>query len=256
MNYERVREQLQAWLNETHPEYNEGLALLNSYADKPMLFKQLTEYRNPQKLYDSLMALYKTAKEKAANPLPEKKEVKEIIKEIQKAPSEVPKDKILKQLHFQHIQNAKEVDSIKGKLYSIGRHPVTDETSPLSEDEKKQRLALAKMLVGKGGLNDKWKQLNAARDYYTQTGELPLVAAMAEPTIPITGDLYKQQENCRKQISRLKGKIAAAKKELASADENGRLNLLTNINVWEAKQVQEETRMEQIKKQADEQQGH
>lgn len=247
MNYEHVHNVLEKWLNEKRPDYQDGLAILMSYEDKPMLCKQLQQYNNPEKLYESLMKLFARVKGKAATQVPDKKVVKVILEEARKNPSDVPKDKVLKELHSQGIMCLKEIDSVKSQLYMLGRNPATESTMPLSDGDMKQRLAIAKLLVGDEGLNDRWNKINASQEYYKSTGELPIVAPKAE--IIVTGD-YKEQENCRKLISKLKGKISKATNKLPSADEKNRMSILTNVNVWEAQLKSEEAKMELIKSKA------
>lgn len=242
MNYEHVHKLLEEWLNTKRPDYNDGLAILMSYEDKPMLCKQLQQYRNPDKLYESLMKLFTKVKEKNSNPVPEKKEVKQILQEVRKNPGDVPKDKVLRDLHYQSILCIKEIDSLKGTLFMLGRNPATESTMPLSDNDIKQRLAVAKMLMA---ANERHKKIAAAKDYYLSTGEVPVLIESNAP-VEVSGD-YKEQENCRKQISKLRGKINNANVVLKDANEAKRLTLLTNINVWESKLKAEEKRLELIK---------
>ena len=246
MNYDVVYNALETWLNANRPDYNEGLAILMSYEDKPALCTQLQQYKNPQKLYESLEKLFEKVKAKRTNPIHEKKEVRQILNEVKKNPEAVPADKVLRDLHMQGISCMKEIDSVKGTLYMLGRNPANEQTMPLSDEIIKQRLAVAKILAGDGGLNDKWTRINAMKDYYQRTGEMPLVAEAKNENV-ITGDLYRAKENCRKQISKLKGKIETAKKDLVTSIGADRTDLLTNLNIWEAKLKVEEGKMEQIK---------
>ena len=125
MNYSSVLDTLQTWLNENHPDYQEGLAILMSYADKPALCKQLEQYHNPKKLYDSLFKLYELAKEKAANTIPTKSEARETvgaILEVARQSGTAPvKDKTIIGINQQVAQKIKEIDSLKATLFSIGR---------------------------------------------------------------------------------------------------------------------------------------
>lgn len=249
MNHDIVYKELVTWLNDNRPDYDEGLAILMSYEDKPALCAQLRQYKNPTKLRESLVKLFEKVKTKMANPVPDKKEVRKILVEVKKDPEAVPKDKVLRELHIEGIGVMKEIDSVKGTLYMIGRNPASEQTMPLSDEDIKQRFTLARILVGDGGLNDKWKKIQANKVYYNTTGEVPVVVS-TKTEIVVTGD-YLEKENCRKQISKLKRKISKAKINVQTiTDEDERLSILADINVWEAKLGEEGKKMELIKKKA------
>ena len=251
---------LRAWLKAHKPDYNTGLALLLSYADKPALYKQLSEYRDAKKLRQVIQMLFDKVKEKMPvatqppNPLPaisgmkqegelkaeqaevyvqEPKRWKPTASSVLRAPSPetgegntAPRGKVEQELHREWVGLLKQIEDLKQKLFFIGRDAVTGKpNAKLSKDEKEQRKEISRMLVGKGGLNEQCLKNRDALRYYGEFGKLPERTRIEVPAMErkVEGDVYLLKENARKQASKLRAKIRKDPKHKSAPEWNQKL---------------------------------
>lgn len=216
MIHEAQYTNLNTWLNTRKPDYNTGLALLLSYSNKPALYAQLSEYKDVKLLSVVLKGLMNDAKEKIT-PTTAPQALNEPITEATEPSvvrvAGVPNDKVLQQLHNEWIDLLKQIGDLRQKYYFIGRDASTGKPkNKMTTDEKAQRKEIARLLVGKGGLNEQCLENRDAKRYYEEFGRLPerKRVELKPEERKVEGDVYLLKENARKLVGKLKGKIKKA----------------------------------------------
>jgi hypothetical protein len=259
--YDNAYAQLKDWLNALKPDYNQGLALLLSYCDKPALHEQFTMHRSPAKLYDVLLQLFKEVKEKhqqAARQLPAPAVNAVPVVTPAKRPTSGPP--ITAELDREWVELIKQIEDRKQNLFYLGRDASTGEKQKaLTTEQKEQRRLIAKMLVGPGGLNEQCLRNRDAKGYFQTFGVLPersLKAPAAARQASNSGDVYLLKENCRKRVAKLKSKIKAANENIATASDAKRIHLSTMIFKWEAELAKEQANLNAYKSKSDGEQGN
>lgn len=248
MNY--ALETIRQYLNTPKASYAEGVALLQSYGNKPATCELLLQHQDKPKLLNLLNALFaemETADAPVAvNATVTKKPVSIIFTPQENLPVRSPGET---QLYGELKQGIKQIDAIKQNLFFIGRNPATGEERPLTKQEEEHRLELAKMLVGKSGLNDTTIELMEDIRYLRTYGK-PRKKESSEDAAPAPigdGDVYLKKENARKQCSKLRGKVRDGEAKMKNMQGDALEKMSSKVAAWRQELKAQEEILESLK---------